>query len=231
MINSFLTALDNRPEAPSDFVWPTFLARTISSAEQAWRDPIIGSQLDREQHFLRCLALDRLVAGSPLRDERDRLDTRRSYTDADVSTRIGSYGVTILQSNASDGTLIPQVGATPPRFLLATVRATSTSTLSVSSSRYSGTVSLTFSAGLSQVFPLEASGQLQARLTGAAVINGTVWTFRYRDPQDNAVQAGLTAVRTLGDPLWLPDDLLALYRTYRTDLDRLAAVVAGMARA
>lgn len=231
MINAFLTALDNRTDAPSDFTWPTFVARTVGLPEQSWRDQIIGSQLDREQHFLRCLALEGLVAGSPLASELDRLDTRRTYTPESSIQRAGLYGTTVTQSNALDGTLTPQVGQAAPRFVYATIRATSTSALSVASSRYSGTVALSFSGGLSQAFPLEASQQLQARISGAAVINGTVWTVRYRDPQDSAIQAGLAAIRTIGEPSWLPDDLLALYRTYTTDLDRLACVVAGMARA
>jgi hypothetical protein len=80
MINDFLARLDNIAGSPGDIVWPKFTPRVLGDVEGAVRNVIIGSNIGRREHFLRCVQLTYGLMNSPLSEVIVARDPRVTYT-------------------------------------------------------------------------------------------------------------------------------------------------------
>lgn len=224
MINHFLASLDNNPTSPGDWVWPVFTARTRSAAAQNWVDSIIGSNIPRELLFRKCLVLDGLVAYSEVAEYRTKIDSRISYTVDDSMSRVRNYGWSVTSSLSAP--ILTPILIKAPKYNVSVVTAASSSSVSVASSFGTETQSITYTGGVSDPFNLIIGGGITGKF-GAAITAGQTWTFSIYQDED-VITNGLKAVRTFGEPFWLPQELLTLYRNLRTDTDKLACVIVGL---
>lgn len=228
MINDFLARLDNTPTPPGDWIWPSFTASIPGGAKLQWREALLGKNLAREHLFRRSLLLDQVVAISAVADYRTKQDTRLSYNQDDVNLRVGNYGWSVIAS-AGTAILTPTFFPKAPTFASTTLLATSSTTVLVTPAVGSAyLVTLSFSAGSSSSFNLLSDGSITAVLVGSSITTSQTWTFSYYSQHDDVVINALSAMRTLGEPLWLSPELLSKYRSFHKDLDKLACIICGL---
>lgn len=234
MINDFLAYLDNNAAAPDltpvpVVIWPSFVPRVITSTEAALRTAILGAGVTRLESFLRCAQLADLVAESPFSDVLTARDPRITYSKAALRELFVLQGYAV-QSPSSVEVVFTELAATPSigRWVVRIVSAAAgAGVVSVVDDRGSlGTAVFTYDAHLSStiVFP---------HLDGAVTLAGPIaagqfWEISFRKKVEPWVQTVLRRVDGLSPTGFLSPRLSAAFRTSPLQLDRLAAVVAGL---
>lgn len=228
MINHFLAKLDNNPVAPTEWPWPTFTAKARGVDEKTWYDLVIGTGLAREHSFRRCLALDAVVSSSSLAGYRRAVDPRITYTNQDVRDRLNAYGW-IINSSVGAGVASPVFSPLAPAYLLSTVTATGTNTVTVAPAvGLPFIANVTFSGGNSNAISLVSDGSASITISGSSLTIGQTWTVQ-RSVWENDYARAIAVVNQLKIPTWLPPDLLSAYNSFTRDTERVAAVICGFA--
>jgi len=234
MINDFLAYLDNDPVAPDAsaipvVMWPQFTARPVTGTEAALRSALIGTGLSRLESFMRCAQLADLVAESPFRDVLTYRDPRVTYTRAALRSLFLLQGFAV-QSPFPVEAVFTALARTPTMgrwFVRVLTAAAGNGTVSVQNDRGStGVVAFTYTAEVSELITFPS-------LDGAVTLYGTIvanqyWNISYRQKAEPWVQAAARRVDALDPVSFLSPRLGAAFRTAPLQLDRLAAVVAGL---
>lgn len=234
MINDFLAYLDNDPVSPDSssipvVMWPVFTPRVIAGDEAVLRGVLIGTGLSRLEIFLRCAQLADLVAASPFQDAITYRDPRVTYTRAALRSLFMLQGF-VVQSPFSVEAVFTSLPKTPTVgrwFLRVLTAAAGNGTLSVQDDRGgTGVASFTYASGVSSLITFPS-------LDGAVTLFGTpavgqYWEITYRQKAEPWVQTVARRVDTLSPAAFLSPRLASAFRTCPLQLDRLAAVVAGL---
>jgi hypothetical protein len=231
MINHFLATLDNNPIAPGGFVWPEFTERVVSPEEASIRATVIGTGLSREEHFLRCLQLTALVAESPLTHHITAKDHRVTYSPKAIQDRLALSGIVVQYtgSNSNPSSLNLVINSDTPDTAEWTVTLTSTTTATTTddlgNSRPS---SFSMNDGISSLInlPLDRGA---VRVYGNAPQTGDSWTVSYKRHGANWVADALDKLDRVNPAAVLTPELMHWYLHTPLKLDRLAAVVVGLA--
>ena len=225
MLNRILTALDNDPTAPGDWVWPSFTAYQYPSLVETARATLIGTG-PRELRVRAALQLERLHAGSTLFGPVAPL----AYTDQDVWNRLGRYGITVSITGSTQQASVQVLPGVPLAWSVQ-VQAVDASTVGIyePGAPYR-TAAVTFQSGLSSPVTLLASGLASVVFSGSAIVTGTQWSIRAVSPAHQAVLAGIQTLPRL-DVSWLGQDLASQYLQMPSPLDRLSILVEGIQRA
>lgn len=234
MINDFLAYLDNDPVAPDlssipVVMWPQFTARVIAGPEAILRGVLIGTGLSRLETFLRCAQLTDLVAQSPFQDAITSRDPRVTYTRSALRSLFVLQGFAVQSPYAVEAvfTTSPRTPTVGRWFLQVLTAAAGNGTLSVQDDRGgTGVVSFTYSAGVSGLIAFPS-------LDGAVTLYGSIaagqyWEITFRQKVDPWIQVVAPGVDTLSPSDFLSPRLAAAFRSCPLQLDRLAAVVAGL---
>jgi hypothetical protein len=230
VINQFLATLDNIPSAPSQFIWPTFTARSVGAVEAQCRAAVIGTNLAREAQFARCLQLVNLVGETPLAPYLTSTDHRLTYTSQTIRNRFALAGL-IIQATSS-----PSPTTQLSFIVLANTPDIGSWTLSMSDSTHvvvtddfgtTVTRAITFGSGVSSVFS-DAAGVAHFQFTGVGPSAGNAWAVTYQRPGSSWIQSALARSETLNPQQLMSRDLLTWYTAAPTAIDRLAAIVATL---
>ena len=234
MINDFLAHLDNNPVSPDSssipvVMWPVFTARPIVGDEATLRGVLIGTGLSRLETFLRCAQLTDLVAQSPFQDSVTYRDPRVTYTRTALRSLFVLQGFAVQSPFPVEAvfTALPKTPTVGRWFLRVLTASAGSGTVSVQDDRGgTGVAAFTYTAQTSSLitFPF---------LDGAATLYGTIaagqyWEITYRQKAEPWVQVAASRVDSLSPASFLSPRLADAFRTCPLQLDRLAAVVAGL---
>lgn len=239
MINAFLTHLDNIPRDPGDVYWPEFEAREIGRAEQALRDLVIGSNLRRREHFLRCVQLTYLVANSPFADAITAEDPRLTYSKDGLRDLFRLSGATITAyGNPTVPRLVFGTKAGTPNVARWDLSIDSYTTLSPSEG--SGQVRYSDDVGAIALldFDYDRTNDVSSVIElpndqGVVTFYGDPdtthrWTINYQGDLDSWVSATFHRVPTLDPSGVLSPALLKQFKSAPLLIDKLAAIAAGL---
>lgn len=231
MINQFLATLDNNATTPDMFLWPAFTPRVISGDEKSVRDAILGANLSRQQLFSRALQLVSLVAQSPLAPYITAADPRLTYDESSIRNRFGVSGTAVAYTGTRPGppTINLVLSPTTPDVVTYSVIITSSTTATVIDDN-GGNVSRTFSFSGGMTTPFSSlNGAASFIITGVAPTAADAWAVGYQKPGANWVEQALGRMDMAPCKAVLTPDLLTWFTRSEIKLDRLAAVIVGLA--
>lgn len=231
MINQFLATLDNNATPPDMFLWPSFTPRVISGDEKTVRDALIGANLSRQQLFSRALQLASLVAQSPLAPYITAADPRLTYDESSARARFGVSGTAVIYtgSRPSPPTINLVLSPTTPDVVTYNVVITSSTAATVTDDT-GGNVSRTFAYSGNMAGPISSlNGAASFIMTGVAPTTADSWAIGYQKPGASWVEQALVRMDNAPCKAVLTPDLLAWFTRSEIKLDKLAAVIAGLA--
>lgn len=231
MINQFLATLDNNATPPDMFLWPSFTPRVISGDEKSVRDAIIGANLSRQQLFSRVLQLASLVAQSPLAPYITALDPRLTYNESSVRNRFGVSGTAVVYtgSRGTPPTVSLVLSPTTPDVVTYGITVTSSTTATVTDDN-GGSVSRTFAYSGGMAGPISSpNGAASFIMTGVAPTTADSWAIGYQKPGASWVEQALARMGSAPCKSVLTPDLLTWFTRSEIQLDKLAAVITGLA--
>ncbi len=229
MINDLLARLDNNPEAPYGWIWPSFTPKVFTPYEISVRNALIGTATSRELFFDRCLELVGVVLGTPLSGYVTARDPRVTYSLETIRNHFAVAGLVVSQTNIV-GTM-PRLNmvVTPDTPATNTWRVellTPTSALATGMDGTSQQTTFSFSGGISTAIQLPGDAG-HVLLTGGTPAAGQRWQLSYRQAGYSWLPEALAGMQDV-DVAGLLNDELRPWLNSPVQLDRLCAAVVAL---
>jgi hypothetical protein len=227
MVNQFLATLDGIAAQPSGIVWPT---EAVDAESSILRTALFGAVSSRQHNFLKALQLLMIVEESSLINEVMADDPRVTYTREQVVAILSAYGAAVQSVGATTTSILNFQVLPSVEYAYYDIYTTDGLTYRVSNSNGVRTTTVSFNgAGVSGSIATPDLGVALLVTNGQPAAN-SAWAASYWNPKlplatTLARELDLTSIRQS-----VRSDLLGLYDSAPTKMEKIAAAVVSLGR-